>query len=203
MFEKEIIMGAATNVEAGAQASDSTAVSVAGKLDTVIYARLAPGADIYRELKRICKEHDIRTGVVMTITGALEKARVQLLTTDIAETGSPLVLDIPGPVEVSGHGLIGTMRQSNSGGLFEKEEEGSAYLHVHLTLTVGTGDNVKTVCGHMMEGCTVRAKHLISHFTIVIGKATGVALDLVMDREHILPGYPQGYRYHSLTKTHG
>lgn len=195
-------MGAVTSVEAGIQASDSTAVSVAGKMEAVIYARLAPGADVYRELKRVCKEHDIRTGVVMTITGALDKARVQLLTTDIAETGSPLVVDIPGPIEVSGHGLIGTMRQNNSGGLFEAEEAGSAYLHVHVTLTAGTGANLKTVCGHMLEGCTVRSRHPISHFTIVIGKVSGVALDLVMDREHVLPGYPQGYRYHALTATH-
>ena len=194
-------MVTATNVEKESQTGDSTAVSVAGKIESVIYARLAPGADIYKELKRVCKEHDVRTGVVMTITGALEKARVQLLKTDISKTGSPLVMDIPGPIEVSGHGLIGTMRQNNSGGLFESEEAGSAYLHVHVTLTIGTGDELKTVCGHMMEGCTVRAKHAISHFTIVIGKVSGVALDLVMDREHVLPGYPQGYRYHSLTST--
>lgn len=180
----------------------STSV-VAGKIESVVYARLEPRADLYRELKRICKENDIRTGVVMTITGALDKARLQLMNTDLVKTGTPEVVELAGPFEASGHGLIGRMRQSNSGSIFEGEEAGSAYLHVHLTVTLGSGENMKTYCGHLMEGCTVRSNHPISHFTVVLAKVAGVQLDLVADRSAVRPGYPDGLRYHELTATSG
>ena len=195
-------MGAVSDAKAKSEALDNeTSTTVVGKLESVIYARLAPGADLYRELKRICKENGVRTGIVMTITGGMEKATLQLLTKTISSTGSPEVVEIPGPFEASGHGLRGTMRQSNSGGIFQKDEAGSTYLHVHLTMTVGSGEDVKTWCGHLIEGCIVRSKHPISHFTVVIGKVAGVELELVADREHVMPGYPDGYRYHSLTAT--
>jgi predicted DNA-binding protein with PD1-like motif len=179
--------------------SKESEVSIAsGKLESVIYARLEPHADLYREIKRICKENNVKTGVVMTITGALEKARLQLMSTAIAKTGTPEVVELTGPFEASGHGIIGTFRESNSGGIFAGEEGGSAYLHIHLTLTLGSGENVKTYCGHLIEGCTVRSHHALSHFTIVIGKVAGVELELAVDRDARLPGYADGLRYHAL-----
>ncbi len=189
----------ATHSKEGLPADSLTSVA-AGKIESVIYARLDPHADLYREIKKICKEHGVRTGVVMTITGALEKARLQLMDTSQVKTGTPEVLELTGPFEASGHGIIGRMRESNSGGIFNGEEGGSAYIHIHLTLTVGSGENVKTYCGHLMEGCTVRSNHAISHFTIVIGKVSGVQLDLAVDRAAIMPGYPDGLRYHALAE---
>jgi predicted DNA-binding protein with PD1-like motif len=174
-----------------------------GKIESVIYARLEPDADLYLEIKRICRERGVRTGVVMTITGALDKARLQLLNTSQVKTGTPEVLELTGPFEASGHGIIGRMRESNSGGIFNGEEAGSAYLHIHLTLTVGHGESVKTYCGHLMEGCTVRSRHAISHFTLVIGKVSGVQLDLAVDRGAIMAGYPDGLRYHALAEEPG
>jgi predicted DNA-binding protein with PD1-like motif len=171
-----------------------------GKMDSVIYARLEPHADLYRELKRLCKEHDIRTGVVMTVTGALEKARLQLMDTSLAKTGTPKVVELTGPFEASGHGIVGRFREGDSGGIFNGEEAGSAYLHVHLTVTLGFGEDAKTYCGHLMEGCTVRSNHPVSHFTIVLGKVAGVQLDLAVDREAAMPGYADGLRYHALAE---
>ena len=171
-----------------------------GKMDAVIFARLEPHADLYRELKRLCKEHDIRAGVVMTITGALEKARLQLMDTSSVKTGTPRIVELMGPFEASGHGIIGRFREGNSGGIFNGEEAGSAYLHVHLTVTLGCGEDAMTYCGHLVEGCTVRSHHALSHFTIVLGKVAGVQLDLAVDREAVMPGYEDGLRYHALTE---
>ncbi len=182
-------------------ASTSTLSTVAGKIESVVYARLEPRADLYRELKRVCIENDIQTGVIMTITGGLERARLQLLTTEKVKTGHPEVIEYEGPFEASGTGLIGRIRQSNSGGIFEGEEKDSPYIHVHLTVTVGSGPTTRTVCGHLMEGCIVRSNHPVSHFTVVLGKVSGVQLDLVSDRGFVRPGYPDGFRYHSLTAT--
>lgn len=180
----------------------STSV-VCGNLESIVYARLEPRADLYQELRRVCKENDIKTGVVLTITGGLESARLQLLTTSQVRTGTPEIIELTGPFEVSGHGLIGQFRQGDSGGIFQGEEAGSPYLHVHLTLTVGSGQDVKTYCGHLVDGCIVRSHHAISHFTVVLAKVRGVQLDLVADRSAARPGYSDGLRYHELTATVG
>lgn len=175
---------------------------VCGNIESIVYARLEPRADLYRELKRVCKENGIRTGVVLTVTGGLERARLQLLTTGEHSTGTPEIVELNGPFETSGHGLIGQFRQSGSG-IFRGEEAGSPYLHVHLTVTVGSGQDVKTYCGHLVEGCIVRSHHPISHFTVVLAKVAGVQLDLVADRSAARPGYSDGLRYHELTATPG
>ena len=74
---------------------------------------------------------------------------------------------------------------------------------MHLTVTVGSGQDVKTYCGHLVEGCIVRSHHSISHFTVVLAKVAGVQLDLVADRSAARPGYADGLRYHELTATPG
>ncbi|MGV6871317.1 PCC domain-containing protein [Pseudochelatococcus sp. B33] len=180
-------------------ATDSATHTMAGTIDSVVYVRLGPQADLYKELKRACVENDIKTGVVMTITGGLERARLQLLTTGKVKTGTPEIVEFEGPFEASGHGLIGRMAQGDSGGIFAGEEAGSPYIHVHLTVTVGSGDQTRTVCGHLMEGCTVRSNHPISHFTVVLAKVGGMHLNLVADKSHSRPGYKDGLRYHTLT----
>lgn len=171
---------------------------VAGKVETIVFSRLKPSSDLYLEIKRICEENDIKAGVIMTITGALERAKLQLLSTDLAKDGHPVVVDFEGPFECSGHGIIGRFRQSNSGGIFNKDLVNSPYLHVHLTITVGAHDGTKTVCGHLVEGCTVLSPHHTSHFTIAIAKVSGVRLELVSDKSFVTPGFAEGHRYHSL-----
>jgi len=151
---------------------------VGGKLEAVYYCHLLPGADLFLELKRICAEHDIRTGIVMSITGGLEKARFQVLTTETHPMGTPVIIEVPGPFEASGHGLIGHIKAKALGGIYTGEEEGSAYLHVHVTVTRGDDMNARTICGHLMPGCTVRAMHPTSHFVMVVGKVAGVELTL-------------------------
>ncbi|MGE3066672.1 MAG: PPC domain-containing DNA-binding protein [Hyphomicrobiaceae bacterium] len=171
---------------------------VVGKVESIVFSRLKPSADLYHEIKRICDENDIQAGVIMSITGALERAKLQLLSTELSKDGHPVVVDFEGPFECSGHGIIGRFRQSNSGGIFAKDLANSPYLHVHLTITVGAHDGTKTVCGHLVEGCTVLSPHHVSHFTIAIAKVSGVRLELVSDKSFVTPGFAEGHRFHSL-----
>lgn len=168
---------------------------VEGKLESVYYAHLLPGADLFLELKRICAEHKIETGIVMSITGGLEKARFQLLTTEKASTGTPEVVEFQGPFEASGHGLIGRINAKDLGGIYKGEKEGSTYLHVHVTVTVGSGNDTRTVCGHLMPGCTVRSMHPTSHFVMVIGKVAGVQFTLDSTPGFSPAGYPESSTY--------
>lgn len=48
---------------------------------------------------------------------------------------------------------------------------------MHLTVTTPT----ETICGHLMEGCTVRSHHSLSHFTIMVAEIEGVALNMRFD----------------------
>lgn len=162
---------------------------VGGKLESVFYCHLLPGADLFLELKRICKEHDIRTGIVMSITGGLENARFQVLSTEKKVRGAPVVVEIPGPFEASGHGLIGRIKAKDLGGIYTGEKEDTAYLHVHVTVTKGhEPGNSQTIVGHLMPGCTVRSMHPTSHFVMVVGKVAGIDFSL-----ESTSGYTTGY----------
>ncbi len=46
-------------------------------LEEIIYARLDAGGDLLRSIEEICRQRDIRTGLILTLTGSLVKARLQ------------------------------------------------------------------------------------------------------------------------------
>ena len=63
-------------------------------------------------------EHDIKTGVVIDITGSLTKARVQKFPSKSQSENVRIeVVEIDGPIEVTGHGMIGMTE--GSGGIGE------------------------------------------------------------------------------------
>ena len=169
---------------------------VVGKIESVIFSRLKPSSDLYVEIKRICEENDIRAGVIMSITGALERAKLQLLSTELAKDGHPVVVDFEGPFECSGHGIIGRFRQSNSGGIFNKDLINSPYMHVHLTITVGPRwyeDGLRPPHRRLH----VLSPHHISHFTIAIAVIRHSSR-ACLDKSFVTPGFAEGHRYHSL-----
>lgn len=144
--------------------------SVVGKLSELIYVRLDKGQDLLAAIKDAAREHNIKAGVVLDITGSLTKARVQKFkNTDNSASTRIEVIEIEGPLEASGHGIIG--HTQGSGGIGEYKD-GEPYVHVHVTLTNAN----MTICGHLMPGTFVRSHLDVSHFTIIIGKAEGVDL---------------------------
>jgi predicted DNA-binding protein with PD1-like motif len=176
-----------------------------GKIAEVIYARLEPGEDLLLALWDICKENDVQTGLLLDATGAMDKVLVQRWpsvdsTTQKAHSQPDIdFVEIPGPAEITAQGIIGlgaipdqsvprpeilakSVGQTGFGP-FGFEGDGTPYIHVHITVTNGS----ETVCGHLMEGSPIHgamdwgAGGAPSHFTVVIGKVTGVVLNAVWD----------------------
>jgi predicted DNA-binding protein with PD1-like motif len=147
-------------------------------LGRAVITRLKPGADLMQSIKDICARNEIRAGVVLSITGSLEQAVVQKFA-----PGQHTVeaVTVPGPIEVSGHGILGRIDapEQDKPFSFSKYVHGDVYAHVHLTMTSAT----ETICGHAMPGCLIRSHHPISHFSIVIAEVAHVGLGLAFDPE--------------------
>ena len=154
-------------------------LTVSGKLSEIIFARLEPGEDLRRGLLAVIKEKDIKSGVILSITGALERATLQRFPR-LGEGDVVIELvSVPGPLEVSGHGIIGQVEAPDYGdapfGVGDDFVHGEPYLHVHLIVT----STNETICGHLMDGSPVRSSHLVSHFTVIIGRIEGAMVKMV------------------------
>lgn len=166
---------------------------IVGRMGRVIVTRLEKNEDLLLAIRNVVKRSGMKAGVVLSITGAVTHAVLQKFMTGQQAIG---VVELEGPMEVSGHGIVGRVSAPERG----KEPfgvgryvDGDAYAHVHLTVTTPT----QTLCGHLMEGCLVRSKHAISHFTIIIAEIEGAALSMRSD-----PQQPGGL-YHELVAIPG
>lgn len=148
------------------------ATTVKAQLKEVYLVRLEAGDDLLLAIRQAARDNDIKTGVILDITGGMTNCRVQ----KFKEVGPPLahteIVEIPGPMEVSGHGIIG-LTQGNGG--TGNHKDGQPYVHCHLNITSAE----QTLCGHLMEGCFVRSSPGKSHFTIVLASFSGALLTMV------------------------
>lgn len=183
----------------------------AGKIEEVYFARLLPGEDILNAIYQICKEHDIKTGVILDGSGAGVDFTYQHFPFNksfIDPRLNVVVATMEGKCEMSLQGTIGTtvvkLPEGKSAdevidcmyptipGYLETVEDkwhmlgsmggdGTPYVHAHCTAS----NKDTTVCGHLMPGTRVGSgdPELPSHFTIVIAKITGVEWQAVLD-EH-------------------
>ena len=143
---------------------------VSGKFSEVIYVQIEKDADLLAALKQAVVENDIKTGIVIDITGGLIKARLQKFETKSHDPKLRIgVVDMEGPLKASGHGLIGMTR--GTGGMGEYED-GTPYVKVHMV--VSSCD--ETYCGQLMPGTIVRSHLGVSHFTVVLAKVENVSL---------------------------
>ena len=161
----------------------------------VIVTRLEPNEDLLLAIQAIVRRHRIKAGVVLSITGGLNKAVIQHFVEGQKQIG---VIALEGPLEASGHGIIGWVAAPGQG----KEPfgvgryvDGEPYVHVHITLTSAH----ETICGHLMEGTTIRSHHGVSHFTIMVAEVDGAALTMKVDPAGETMWKGRGV-YHELTK---
>jgi predicted DNA-binding protein with PD1-like motif len=142
---------------------------VAGKVTEIVYAHFEPGEDLLGGLKQVAAERKIETGVVFSITGALTEARLSAFPAPgPIETTAIDYYTIPGPLEASGHGIIG----------FDRSAE-EPYVHVHLTVA----SRQETVMGHLEPGTIVRSLLPRSKFTVALGSVDGARLDQFFDQD--------------------
>jgi predicted DNA-binding protein with PD1-like motif len=155
------------------------ATTVSGKLTEIILARFDPHEDLRQGLMKIIKGNKMRSGMVLSVTGALEKAVLEH-PSGVGPPTIPLkVIQVQGPMEVTGHGFFGEVDAPAFGknvfGLGDDFIHAEPYLHVHLVVTSAK----ETICGHLLDGCLVRANHPISHFTVVLARIEGAMVKMV------------------------
>ncbi|WP_238015702.1 PPC domain-containing DNA-binding protein [Dactylosporangium sp. AC04546] len=162
---------------------------VTGTWGAPIVARLDPQADVLQAIRAVAKANDITSGVVFSIVGALDRAVLQTFEEGASKSRA---VEIEGPVEAHGGGIIGVVDAPLRGGVpfgrggptrgdlpegYGGYVHGESYVHLHMTVTVGD----RTVSGHVMPGCIVRSHHPISHITVVIAPIVGVMLKHTTD----------------------
>jgi predicted DNA-binding protein with PD1-like motif len=118
-----------------------------GRGEEVIVARLKPGSDLLRSLKDIASSQGIRGGVFLSGVGLLEKAHLRnckiLPDKYPIKDENRVFISFKAPLEIL----------SMSGNISILEDE--PLVHVHLTLSQATGDGIKVIGGHLLEGCIV------------------------------------------------
>ncbi|WP_430648983.1 PCC domain-containing protein [Bradyrhizobium hipponense] len=81
---------------------------VSGKIEEIIYARLEPGEDLLRALWDICKQNEVKTGVLLDCTGSMDKLRVMRFPHEARNAALGIdYTEIREDLEVSAHGMIG------------------------------------------------------------------------------------------------
>lgn len=165
------------------------------KIVDVVYAQLKQDGDLYNEIMEICRRENIQTGFVLNIVGGLNKARLSMPVAATDNASQPGIMEFDGLMECSGIGTIGQTLDTydSEGGSGIIYRAGEPNLHIHLTITVAG----KTYMGHLLEGCRVRSLHKQSHFTIVIAKTEGAALNFKVSKE-TTAAYPNGLPIHDL-----
>jgi predicted DNA-binding protein with PD1-like motif len=153
---------------------------VSGRFGPVVVARLDPHADILSCIREIVRSNNMKSGVVLSITGALEHAVLQRFEEGADNTSAIGVVEIEGPMESSGTGIVGIIDAPQRGDVpfsVGGYRHGEPYAHIHLTVTTAK----ETLVGHVMEGCRVRSNHPVSHFTIMVAPIEDVSLKLTID----------------------
>jgi hypothetical protein len=170
-------------------------LGVRGKIEEIIYVRLMPGEDFVHALWDICKEYEIKTGVLLDATGNMAKVRLMRISREPRRDNWGVdFVEMSGPLQVSATGILGTgwnpdhlpagpdfhRHYSDTGfGAGGFEEHGSPYFKINITAS-----NVsETACGHLLQGSLVggvnydrsgmRDDALPSHFTVAIAKVSG------------------------------
>ena len=111
-----------------------------GHLSRAVIIRIEPGSDIIESIEDVCRQLDIKSGVITCCIGSLQKASfliaVPLENKIGAGYSDPKILD--GPLEfLCGQGMIG------------KEESGEYFIHLHGLVSDKDG-NVHG--GHLIKG---------------------------------------------------
>lgn len=180
-----------------------------GKIEEVVFARFEPGEDILEALYEICREKDIKSGIILDGSGSAVDFTYQHFPINPKFAPTNVVIGtMEGKCEISLQGTIGTtvcnlaegvdqdevvdgMFPTIEGYLENTEQKwhmigsdaghGTPYIHAHCVAT----NKDYTVCGHLMPGTKVASgdPKKPSHFTVIIAKISGVELQATIDKE--------------------
>jgi len=121
----------------------------------IVMGKLKIGADLLEGIKEIARQERIRTGVILSGLGALEKAvfrNAKVMPPDFKmEDKYRVYVDLKKPMElVSLPGWIAT------------RENGEIEVHAHFTASVVIDDRIVTMGGHLTSGTLASIKVVIA-----------------------------------------
>ena len=121
----------------------------------IVMGKLKIGADLLEGIKEIARQERIRSGVILSGLGALEKAvfrNAKVMPPDFKmEDKYRVYVDLEKPMElVSLPGWIAT------------RENGEIEVHAHFTASVVVDDRIVTMGGHLTSGTLASIKVVIA-----------------------------------------
>ncbi len=122
-------------------------VSRFGKSGKVFVARIKPENDLLQSICSLVKEHEVKSGVILSGVGLLQRAHLRnckCLPNKYPITDeNRLYLIFEKPLEILA--LSGNVH----------DVEGKFGVHAHITLSYVEEDKIGVVGGHLIEGCIV------------------------------------------------
>ncbi|PJG50352.1 hypothetical protein CVM73_36850 [Bradyrhizobium forestalis] len=176
---------------------------LSGKFEEVIYARIEAGEDLLPALWDICKQNNVKTGILLNATGNLNKLRLMRISNEPTKYNFGVdFVELAGPLQMTMTGIIGMgwlpdeslrtpppeflRHYADTGfscGGFEGHED--PYFKVNIT---AMGVSGAAVCGHLLMGSPTGLVNwdgkadVPSHFTVAIAKVSGVILRATWDK---------------------
>lgn len=120
--------------------------SVEGQLGKTIVARLLPGTDMLEGIEEVCRQHEVKNGVILCSIGSLKQLTYTYpISEATAQVGivycEPIVIE--GPIEFFG-----------GQGIICQSEKGEYLTHFHAS---ASDEKAKLYGGHMLVGSPVLA----------------------------------------------
>jgi predicted DNA-binding protein with PD1-like motif len=160
----------------------------------VVFIHMEPQEDVLESLMTTIEREQLKSGLILTITGALSEGRLSAPVRPEAVQESPGFIEFSGLSEVQGGGYFGwnvdDWRNDKSQIRFDK---GRPHIHCHMSVSNGG----KAFVGHLIEGCKVRSVYPVSHFVAVLAETPGVDLTLHCSKE-TSEQYPHGIPYYGV-----
>ncbi|MFC1954693.1 PCC domain-containing protein [Chloroflexota bacterium] len=140
-----------------------------GKIGRIIIGKLKIGVDLLDGIEELAGKEDIKTGVIISGIGALEKGifrNAKIMPPDyIMEDKYRLYVDIENPLElISLSGWIASTR------------DGDINVHAHYSATTVIDDKLVSLGGHLVTGTITSIK-----VVVVIGEIEYTNIQAVLD----------------------
>lgn len=127
----------------------------------LIVAHILPKADLMSGLLKICKEHNLKAGCIVTILGGLAGARVLH---PVLDPGSRIGISYGDPVDIKG-----PLEVASGGGLIGVQDSGELVIHLHGVLA---DVDKRVYTGHFVEGGSI----VLSTLEVVIQEIPDVEI---------------------------
>lgn len=142
-----------------------------GSIKRIIAIRLKPGTDVLKGLEEICKEKQIKNGLILSAIGSLNGVNFcnpVELPEKKAGYGYGEILHLTGPIELT-----------NATGLICHNRSDEINLHVHISLSDRHGN---AHGGHLTEGTKV-----LLTVDMIIGEIEGLVMGREFDKDLEVP----------------